>query len=239
MSVVEKVARISRVTLADRVYQDLTELLLAGQIAPGEKFTLRGLAEAIGTSSMPIREAVGRLSAEGALQVLPNRAIRVPIMTRERFVELRTIRIEIEGLAAEIAAGRATDAEIAGIARHQAAFEHESKKPDPDGAVALKANKELHFALYRAAAMPTLMQIIEGLWLQVGPVINFDLRASGRRLHAVEAHKHHARILEGMRSRDAAMARAALAADIESAAEFILASGNLPAAATEDDNQGG
>jgi DNA-binding GntR family transcriptional regulator len=230
MSVVEKVARISRVTLADQVYQDLRELLVAGQVAPGEKFTLRGLAEAIGTSSMPIREAVSRLAADGALEVLPNRAIRVPIMTRERFMELRTIRIEVEGLAAEIAAERATAEEMDEIARHHEAFEKESKKRHPDGAVALKVNKDLHFALYRAAAMPSLLQIIDGLWLRIGPVINFDLRASGRRLHAVEAHKHHARIVEGVRTRNGKMARAALAADISSAAEFILSSGNLPGA---------
>ncbi|QPC42620.1 GntR family transcriptional regulator [Kaustia mangrovi] len=235
MSVVEKVARISRVTLAERVYRDLRELLLAGQVAPGEKFTLRGLADATGTSSMPVREAVSRLAAEGALEVMPNRAIRVPIMTRERFMELRTIRMEIEGLAAEIAAGRATPAEIDEIARHQKAFEAESRKADPDGAVALKANKELHFATYRAAAMPALMQIIEGLWLQVGPVINFDLLASGRRLHAVEAHKHHARLIQAMRARDGKTARKAVADDIASAAEFILASGNLPGASDNEE----
>src|SRR3546814_11221184 len=92
---------------------------------------------------MPSREAVGRLSADGALEVLPNRAIRVPIMTRERFMELRTIRIEVEGLAAEVAAGRATAREIEEIARHPEAFEKESRKPNPDGAGALKDTKDL------------------------------------------------------------------------------------------------
>lgn len=230
MSVVEKVARLSRVTLGEQVYQDLRELLAAGQVAPGEKFTLRGLAEAIGTSSMPVREAVNRLAAENALEVLPNRAIRVPIMTRERFVELRTIRIEIEGLAAQMAAERATPNDIAEALRHQSVFAEESRRLDPDGAVALKANKDFHFAVYGAARMPLLLQIIGGLWLQIGPVINLDLRASGRRLHAVEAHKHHTRLIEAIRRRDGRAARAALADDIRTAAEFILAGGRLPSA---------
>lgn len=228
MSVVTKVARVARVTLSEHVYQDLRELVLAGQVAPGEKFTLRGLAAAIGVSSMPIREAVGRLAAEGALEVLPNRAIRVPLMTRARFVELRTIRAELEGLAAEIATERATDAEIAEIAGHHDLFTAESAKPEPSGALAIKTNKDFHFALYRAARMPRLMQIIENLWLQVGPVLNLDLRASGRRLHEVEAHKHHERLVAALRRRDGAAARAALRADIESAAAFILANGQLP-----------
>ena len=230
MSVVEKVTRLSRVTLGEQVYQDLRELLVAGQVAPGEKFTLRGLAKAIGTSSMPVREAVSRLAAENALEILPNRAIRVPIMTRERFIELRIIRTEVEGLAVQIAAERATPDEIEEAARHQEVFAAESRKRNPDGAIALKANKDLHFAVYRAARMPVLLQLIEGLWLQIGPVINLDLRASGRRLHAVEAHKHHARLIEAMRRRDGRAARAALADDIRSAAEFILAGGGLPPA---------
>ncbi|MEF2547137.1 GntR family transcriptional regulator [Aurantimonas sp. E1-2-R+4] len=235
MSVVEtgiadKMPRVSRVTLGEHVYRDLRELILAGQVAPGEKFTLRGLAEAVGTSPMPVREAVGRLSAEGALEILPNRAIRVPIMTRERFGELTIIRMEVEGLAAQFAAERADAAQIAVACAHHERFAAESRHRDPDGAVALKANKELHFAVYAAADMPQLQQIIDGLWLQVGPVINLDLRASGRRLKEVEAHKHHARLIAALKARQADEARAAVAADIRDAADFILANGNLPSA---------
>lgn len=228
MGVVENVARLSRVTLGQQVYEDLRELLAAGQAAPGDKFTLRGLAEAIGTSPMPIREAVSRLVAENALEVLPNRAIRVPIMTRERFAELKVIRMEIEGLAAETAAARIQPNEIEEALAHHEVFTTESRKSEPDGAVALKANKDLHFVIYRAARMPQLLQIIANLWLQVGPVINLDLRASGRRLHAVEAHKHHARLIKAMRTNDGPAARQALADDIRTAAEFILNSDRLP-----------
>lgn len=230
MSVVEKVARVTRVTLGDRVYGDLRELLIAGQVAPGEKFALRALAEALGTSPMPVRVAVSRLAAEGALEVLPNRAIRVPLMTRERFEELRTIRMEIEGLAAQTAAERATMQEIEEIAGHQERFAAEARRPAPDGAVAMRENKDLHFGVYRAARMPQLLQIIESLWLQIGPVLNLDLRADGRRLHVVEAHKHHASLVAALRARDGAAARRALAEDIRTAAEFILSTGRLPAA---------
>lgn len=229
----DKVARVSRVTLSEVVYRDIRELLLAGQVAPGEKFTLRGLAEAVGTSPMPVREAVGRLSAEGALEILPNRAIRVPIMTRERFEELTIIRAEIEGLAAQFAAERASPEEISAACGFHAQFAAESAEADPDGAVALRLNKDLHFAVYKAAHMPNLLQIIDGLWLQVGPVINLDLRASGRRLKEVEAHKHHARLILALRAGDGAAARQALADDIRAAADFILATGDLPFAGQE------
>lgn len=226
----EKVARVSRVTLSEVVYRDIRELILAGQVAPGEKFTLRGMAEAVGTSPMPVREAVGRLSAEGALEILPNRAIRVPIMTRERFAELTIIRAEMEGLAAEYAARNAGAEEIAVACGFHEEFAAESAKADPDGAAALRLNKDLHFAVYQAAHMPNLLQIIDGLWLQVGPVINLDLRASGRRLKEVEAHKHHARLIAALKAGDGASARQALADDIRAAASFILATGDLPSA---------
>ncbi len=229
----EKVARVSRVTLGEVVYRDIRELILAGQVAPGEKFTLRGLAAAVGTSPMPVREAVGRLAAEGALEILPNRAIRVPIMTRERFAELAVIRAEIEGFAADRAARNARAEEIADAFRLHEAFAAESARAAPDGAAALKLNKDLHFAVYRAAHMPHLLQIVEGLWLQVGPVINLDLRASGRRLKEVEAHKHHARLIAALKARDSVAARQAVADDIASTARFILATGGLPLAAGE------
>lgn len=228
--IAEKVVRVSRVTLGEHVYRDLRELILAGQVAPGEKFTLRGLADAVGTSPMPVREAVGRLSAEGALEILPNRAIRVPLMTRERFSELTIIRMEVEGLAAQFAAARADRKEIAVACVHHERFAAESRRREPDGAVALRANKELHFAVYAAAGMPQLLQIIDGLWLQVGPVINLDLRASGRRLKEVEAHRHHARLVAALKAADGAAARKALADDIRAAADFILATGDLPSA---------
>ena len=63
--------KIVRQTLSDQVYGDLKELLQAGEMEPGQRFTLRGLAAAIGTSAMPVREAVTRLAAEQALKCCP------------------------------------------------------------------------------------------------------------------------------------------------------------------------
>lgn len=227
-SITTKLGKVPRVTLGEHVYRDLRELLLAGQVAPGEKFSLRGLAEAIGTSSMPVRAAVARLSAEGALEILANRAIRVPIMTRARFAELAVIRMEIEGLAAAHAAARITAEELAVVRGHHDRFAAERMCAKPDGAVALRANKELHFAVYTAARMPQLLQIIDGLWLQVGPVINLDLLAGSDRLKSVAAHRHHHDLVSALARGDGAAAREALAADIRGAADFILANGNLP-----------
>jgi len=78
-----EIAPLTRQTLGDRTYAQLSELLVSGRLAPGDRLSLRGAAEALGVSMMPVREAVSRLVADGALEVTPNRAVRVPIMTTE------------------------------------------------------------------------------------------------------------------------------------------------------------
>lgn len=223
-----RVSRIVRHTLADQVYGHLKELLLEGRAAPGERFTLRGLAAAIGTSAMPVREAVSRLATENALEVLPNRAVRVPLMSRARFIELRLIRTSLEGLAAASAARDASAGEIDEIAAFEHLFAAERDEAQPDGARAMHNNKHLHFALYRAAHLPTLFQMIEGLWLQIGPVLNLDFCAGPDRVRQGEAHVHHAALVRALKARDPEGARAALVADIWSAGDFILSRGILP-----------
>src|SRR5262245_16086529 len=93
-------------TLGQRVYNELRDYLMVGGVQPGEKVTLRQLTTAFGTSLMPVREAVQRLAAEGALEVLPNRAIRVPLMTKGRVDEILRVRLTLEGMAVEEAAKR-------------------------------------------------------------------------------------------------------------------------------------
>lgn len=223
-----RMAKVVRLTLADSVYRDLKELLLAGRAAPGERFTLRGLAAAVGTSPMPVREAVSRLVAENALEVLPNRAVRVPLMPRARFEELRLIRVSLEGLAAARAAEIADADDLAEIVGFERAFAAEREKPRGDGAVAMAHNKDLHFALYRAARLPLLFGMIETLWLQIGPVLNLDFLAGPERLRQGEAHLHHAALVAALKRRDGEAARKALIDDIWSAGDFILSRGVLP-----------
>ena len=75
--------------------------------------------------------------------------------------------------------------------------------------------------------MPALFGLIEGLWLQIGPVLNLDLRSGPERLKALAAHEHHAHLVAALESRDGVAARRALVGDIESAADYILSLGRL------------
>ncbi len=214
-------------TLADRVYRSLADRLMAGRAAPGDKLSLRAVADTLGVSMMPVRAAVSRLAAEGALEVLPKRAVTVPLMRAEQFRDITRVRIEIEGAAAVMACRGADRRDLATIAVCERTFRAISRERAPDLALAVAANQELHFAVYRAAKSPELLAIIERLWLRVGPILNFDLRGSPERIKTGDAVRCHQTLLAALRAGDTDVARGAIAEDIRSAAEFILSSGRL------------
>ena len=233
------VAPISRYTLADRVYADVKELVLSGQIPPGEKVTLRGLAAALGTSPMPVRDAIGRLVSDRALEMLPNRTVQVSWPSRERFEEIVAIRCSLEGLAASFAATRRSAEDLREIERQANAFDKLVGQDEPDGANAITANRRLHFAVYDAAASPTLREMIEALWLQVGPVLSFsitDALDSGVRwwsattpggLEVPDVHRWHHDLVAAIAAGDAEGARAAIIGDITEASTKVIQSGRL------------
>jgi DNA-binding GntR family transcriptional regulator len=226
-SPITQIGRLERVTLGERVHTELRELLMSGELAPGQKMSLRSVAETLGVSMMPVREAVARLVSDGSLEVLPNRAVRVPLMTLSRFRELTAVRLAVEGFAADEAARRRTKQDLAEIKRFEGAFLAEARSPTPRADQAVRANKELHFAIYRASGLPTLVGIIEGLWLKIGPVLNFDLKVSPERLRTGGAVEHHRKLVAAVEASDEVAARRALARDIEGAASFIASTGRL------------
>lgn len=215
-------------TLGARIYAELCDRLIAGDFSPGEKVSLRTLAEALGTSVMPVREAVARLVADGALEVSPNRAVSVPVMTLSAFRELTEVRIAVEGEAAEKAAAKRRPADLTAIRRYDAAFRHQCTRAEPDTLAAIRANRDFHFSLYRAAQLPRLVKIIAGLWLQVGPLLNLDMRTSPERLRLSGAEAQHGACLAAVAEGDGARARAALIGDIENTAAFIVSTAGLP-----------
>ena len=227
MSLSELVTPLKRQTLSADVYEQLKELLMAGRMMPGEQISLRGTATALGVSVMPVREAVHRLAAEQTLELTPNRALRVPRMTVSQFREITAIRINLEGLATERAAALLDDAGVARIAELNTQFADEMGRAAPDGAKLIALNKALHFAVYEGARMPTLMKMIEALWLRIGPILNYDLRSGSRRVGDGVAAAHHARLVEALKRHDGAAAREALRGDIEAAADFIVSAGVL------------
>ncbi|HBM59223.1 GntR family transcriptional regulator [Salipiger marinus] len=223
-----------RQTLSDQVHDTLSEMLLSGALRPRDRLSLRDLAERLEVSMMPVREAVSRLAASGALDVSPKRAVMVPLMTSDAFADLTQVRMLTEGEAARLAASRASRTEIAGILALADRFE-EVLDAAYGSAAAVAANKDLHFALYRAAGSPALMEVITMLWLKAGPIINFDIgveagvpseeEMSRSRTHHSRAH--HRQLCEALSARDGAAAAQAIAEDIRVASDLIRAHGAM------------
>src|ERR1700733_4461217 len=107
-----QVARAPRGTLQDHVYRQLCELILNGEIAPGQLITIQALAEAFGVSAMPVREALQRLTAARVLTVISSRSIGIPPLPGERLSDLRRVRLEVESLAAIWATQNTSDSDI-------------------------------------------------------------------------------------------------------------------------------
>src|SRR5689334_4180130 len=97
-------ARIDRETVQERVYAVLRDRLMRGGFEPGQKLKIAELASALGTSAMPVREALNRLAAERAIESLPNRSVRVPSLSRDSLRDLMETRYAVEGLAVSRAA---------------------------------------------------------------------------------------------------------------------------------------
>lgn len=212
-----------RETLGANVLFQIKELLLTGQLLPGEQLSLRSTAEALGVSVMPVREAVYQLVADQALEVAPNRSVRVPLMSAGQFQEITQIRLQIEGYAVEQAAQNSPPELIAALRRLNDQLSLAMEAAGENKAAVVLLNKELHFLVYAAAGMPMLVKMIESLWLKIGPVLNYDLRAGSERTRKKIAVEHHARMIAALERGDARLAREALHSDIESAFKHILA----------------
>ncbi len=109
---------VERETLNDRVYRELRTMIMSGGFEPGAELTLRALAQALKVSLMPVRDAIGRLVAERALEMLPNRKVIVPEITIDGFLEIRRVRILLEGEAAALACQHITKDGIDALKRY-------------------------------------------------------------------------------------------------------------------------
>ncbi|MGE0153473.1 MAG: GntR family transcriptional regulator [Reyranellaceae bacterium] len=212
--------RMQRQTLQEDVYDALRQALMNGQFVPGEPLILRDLARALGTSMMPVRDALVRLVAEGAVELLPNRTAVLPMMTRDRLRQLYRVRIALEAMLVEEAAGRVSADEMevlaALIERMHLAYKA------VDVTTFLRHNREFHFTIYRAAREDVLFRMMETLWLQVGPFIHFSLTPHGMKV----GNDHHRDALAAMRTGDVKGACRAMERDIADAVATIMR--NLP-----------
>jgi DNA-binding GntR family transcriptional regulator len=190
------------------IYAELRRRLVTGKITPGHALSTRTLAHELGVSQTPVRDALSRLAAEGAVQIRSKKRIIVPPMTPERFEEVLRCRLLLEPEAAAIAAAHIDEARLNRLKAIDDKLDKAIANGDPDAYVTL--NHAFHFELYNAGGRGALCQLIEMLWLQFGPHMRHVYGRWGT-AHLVDQH-HVA--LDCIAKNDVEGVRAAIAADI-------------------------
>lgn len=206
---------LDHLNLGDQVYDRISTALLNGQMRPNDKLTIRGLADQLGVSTTPVRDAIKQLTQEHVLEQRSSKDVRVPVMTKATYLEILDIRLQLEGLSAERAAERATPdqrAELRALLKR-----NDTAAATQNQVLAVQGNQEFHLALSRVADMPNLQKILKGLWLRMGPLVAGYYETGPKGLNA-----RHYDVLEAMDAQNAAAARAALQEDISSAREALL-----------------
>lgn len=201
-------ARKESLTTQEHTYQHLRYALMVGGIEPGVSLTIRGLASVMDVSPTPVREALRRLSAEGALQVLDNRRVVCPQMNLQRFDELIKLRIVMECHAAESVLPYVNEVQIDELERLDKQMDMKISKNDHESIVV--HNLKFHSMLYKLNPNQVVMPMIESAWLQLGPYS----RAASSELDKHYLVDHHKEAIEALRKRSASDLKKAIEADV-------------------------
>jgi GntR family colanic acid and biofilm gene transcriptional regulator len=211
-------------SLTQLVERELRDALISGRLRPGEALKIRDLATQLGVSPTPVREALMKLAAERAIEANHARSFRVPVLTRDGYVEICAIRRAVEGLAAAQAAGKATPPEIRTLRGINRQFQ--DAKARGDAAATLIHNQRFRFGLYALSGMPSLLAIIESLWLRIGPAFTLLYPRSPS---DPEYRQEYADALRALERRDPDAARAAIERAIDIGSLRIMAHFDRPA----------
>lgn len=199
----------------EETYETLYHAIISGHFEPGKVLTLRGLAQEMGCSAMPVRESVRRLVALGALEMRSTRRISVARMTEDRLQEILTARTMLEPEISARALPKADKALIRELERIDAELEGAIEKGDPD--MYCQKNFEFHFTLYRASECQILLRLIESVWLQFGPFMRMVIGRLGTS-YLVDQH-HNA--IKALKNKDEAALREAIRLDIQDGMDRI------------------
>lgn len=189
-------------------YEQLRARILFGDFAPGQPVTIQGLAETLGAGMTPIREALRRLIAEGALTHQGNRRVSVPVLTAEGVEELGFMRQTLEPELARRATAKMTDKVIDALRSSDDALNDAISRGDV-GAY-LTYNHAFHALIYDTADAPIIAATVSRMWLRFGP----SLRVVCGRFGTSNLPDKHADLLDAFARRDADGAAQAMAEDV-------------------------
>ena len=211
-------------SLHTNVHEELSRRFITGKLTPGSTLSTRGIAEELGVSQTPVREALSRLAAEGAVQIRSKRKIVIPAMSAERFKDLLRCRELLEPEAAMIALPYIDAKRLRRLEKIDLGVGAALKSGDVNAY--MQGNFDFHFSIYGAQPRRTLHQLIETLWLQFGPY----MRVVYGRVGTANLVDQHEVAISAIRNGDVKLLGRAILADIRDGMGLIGQSGFEPVA---------
>ncbi|MFZ5986433.1 MAG: GntR family transcriptional regulator [Bacillota bacterium] len=163
--------KLSKVNLNDYkplrevIFNTLREAIIAGELKPGERLMEVKLAEKMGVSRTPVREAIRKLELEGLVDMLPRKGAHVAELSVKDIMNVLEVRASLDGLATALAAERITDEEIKELGHILSQFVAYAEKDNLQGTI--KKDVEFHDLIYHASRNERLIQIASNLREQV------------------------------------------------------------------------
>ena len=208
---------LRRRRLVDDATQSLRDAILDGRLQGGARLRQTELAERLGISRTPIREALTRLAQEGLIELLPRGGVQVVLLKADEAIELYDLREVLDGLAARLAAGRADQAARGRLERALARMAECVERPDPNQW--FRAHVSFHEGIVRAAGNRPLDRLSSVVRLSIRQFHPLLLKTE-RRLQ--EACREHRGIFEAIMARDPETAERLARNHITNAKEIVL-----------------
>lgn len=197
------------------VYRSLRKSIMSGRVAPGLPVTISGLSESLGVSTMPVRGALDQLIADGALEYLDNRRVRVPDISPDRFDELIATRVALETVAAERALHFIDYIRLERLVQLDDLIDAAYESGDIE--LGIERNFAFHRCMYEVRPSFVLLPLIESVWLRMGPF----MREATAHLDQSYVIDRHVEAIEAIRRKDVDALKAAIAADIQDGAGHV------------------
>lgn len=203
--------------LRDVVFENLREAILEGKLKPGQRLMEVQLAEQLGVSRTPVREAIRKLELEGLVVMLPRKGAYVANMSLKDVIDVLEVRASLEGLSASLAAERISDIDLKRLKKIAEEFKESTINADIE--TLLKKDVEFHECIFKAANNKKLTQVINSLWEQVYRFRVTYISDYDSSLSIVEEHKN---ILSAIENGDCELAKKYATEHIEKAEQFMI-----------------
>lgn len=200
-----------------QVYETLRYAFMSGAVYPGSSLSSRSLSEELGVSPTPVREALKRLDGDGAVVSRNKSAFFVYDPDKTELSELFEVRLMLEGRAIRRAASRVNEDDVQRLRALNDDYQRILEISNRPGKEALQANYRFHFEIYRLSGSKVLLEMIEAIWVKIGPALHHYVPVQGDTSIA----NFHGGMLDALSAGDADAAELALHADLGRGFETI------------------